>query len=79
MWDELAAAYVADPTVATRTVEGYMDVEIERGMGYGQAHVWADDFRPHAGERKVTIVEDVDSAKLREMLVKAAGFEGKAH
>jgi purine nucleosidase len=79
MWDELAAAYVADPAVATGTVEGYMDVEIERGMGYGQAHVWADDFRPHAGERKVTIVEDVDSAKLREMLVKAAGFEGKAH
>ena len=77
MWDELAAAYVADPSVATRTVEGYMDVEIERGMGYGQAHVWSDDFRPHAGERKVTIVTDVDSAKLRDMFVKAAGFEGK--
>jgi inosine-uridine nucleoside N-ribohydrolase len=25
MWDELAAAYVADPSVATKTVEGYMD------------------------------------------------------
>jgi inosine-uridine nucleoside N-ribohydrolase len=77
MWDELAAAYVADPTIATRTVEGYMDVEIEHGMNYGQAHVWADDFRPHAGERKVTIVTDVDSGKLREMFVKAAGFSGK--
>jgi inosine-uridine nucleoside N-ribohydrolase len=77
MWDELAAAYVADPTVATKTVEGYMDVEIEHGMGYGQAHVWSDDFRPHAGERKVTIVTDVDSGKLRDMFVKAAGFTGK--
>jgi len=77
MWDELAAAYVADPTVATRTVEGYMDVEIEHGMGYGQAHVWGEDFRPHAGERKVTIVEDVDSAKLKDMLVRAAEFDGK--
>ena len=77
MWDELAAAYVADPTVATKTVEGYMDVEIEHGMGYGQAHVWSDEFRPRAGEQKVTIVEDVDSAKLKDMLVKAAGFSGK--
>jgi inosine-uridine nucleoside N-ribohydrolase len=79
MWDELAAAYVADPSVATRTVEGYMDVEIEHGMNYGLAHVWSEDFRPHAGERKVTIVTDVDSDKLREMFVKAAGFEGKVH
>jgi len=79
MWDELAAAYVADPSVATRTVEGYMDVEIEHGMNYGLAHVWSEDFRPHAGERKVTIVTDVDSEKLRDMYVKAAGFKGMAH
>jgi len=79
MWDELAAAYVADPSVATRTVEGYMDVEIEHGMNYGLAHVWADAFRPHAGERRITIVTEVDSAKLADMYVKAAGFNGPAH
>ena len=77
MWDELAAAYVVDPSVATKTVDGYMDIEIEHGINYGLAHVWPENYRPHAGERKVTVVTDVDSEKLRDMFVKAAGFEGK--
>ncbi len=76
LWDELAAAYVVDSSVATKTVDGYMDIEIEHGINYGLAHVWPEDYRPHAGERKVTIVTDVDSAKLRDMFVKATSFNG---
>jgi inosine-uridine nucleoside N-ribohydrolase len=76
LWDELAAAYVVDPTVATQTAEGYMDIEIEHGINYGLAHVWPEDYRPHAGERKVTIVTDVDSQKLIDMFVKSTAFTG---
>jgi purine nucleosidase len=79
LWDELTAAYVVDPSVATKSIDGYMDIEIEHGIDYGLAHVWPEAYRPHAGERKVTIVTDVDSAKLTDMFVKAAGFNGTAH
>ncbi len=79
LWDELAAAVIVDPSIMTKTTDGYMDIEIEHGINYGLAHVWPEAFRPHAGERKVTIVTDVDSTKLRDMLVKAAAFDGKAH
>jgi inosine-uridine nucleoside N-ribohydrolase len=55
LWDELTAAYAVDSSVATQTVDGYMDVEIEHGINYGLAHIWPEANRPHAGERKVTI------------------------
>jgi inosine-uridine nucleoside N-ribohydrolase len=79
LWDELAAAVVVDPSVATQSVDGYMDIEIEHGINYGLVHVWPEASRPHAGERKVTIVTDVDSQKLIDMFVNSAGFDGKAH
>jgi inosine-uridine nucleoside N-ribohydrolase len=79
LWDELAAAVVVDPSVVTKTVDGYMDIEIEHGINYGLAHVWSEGLRPHAGERKVTVVTDVDSAKLIQMFIKATSFNGKAH
>lgn len=50
-----------------------------RGIDYGLAHVWPEAYRPHAGERKVTIMTDVDSGKLTDMFVKSAGFTGTAH
>jgi len=79
LWDELAAAFVVDPSVATKTVDGYMDIEIEHGINYGLTHVWPEAYRPHAGERKVTIVTDVDSKKLADMFVKATAFTGATH
>ncbi len=79
LWDELAAAVIVDPSIATATVDGYMDVEIEHGINYGLTHVWPEAYRPHAGERVVTIVTDVDSGKLTEMFLKATAFNGKNH
>jgi inosine-uridine nucleoside N-ribohydrolase len=79
MWDELAAAVIVDPSIATETVDGYMDVEIEHGINYGLAHIWPEAYRPHAGERQVTIVTDVNSGKLTDMFLKATAFNGKAH
>jgi purine nucleosidase len=63
----------------TKTIDGYMDIEVEHGINYGLVHVWPEDYRPHAGERKVTIVTDVDSTKFTDMFVKSTAFNGKAH
>ena len=79
LWDELAAAFVVDPSVVTKSVDGYMDIEIEHGINYGLTHVWPEDYRPHAGERKVTIVTDIDSKKLTDMFVNSTKYTGPAH
>ncbi len=79
LWDELAAAVIVDPTIMTKTVDGYMDIDIEHGINYGLAHVWPEAYRPHAGERKVTIVTDVDSKKFTDLFVKSTELNGKAH
>ena len=78
MWDELTAAVAVDPSLVTKSVEAYMDIDLEHGMHYGQAHVWPDAIRPHQGEQKVTIVEGVDLPRFYDQFVKAAQFPVKA-
>jgi len=60
LWDELAAAIMADPTLITRSTEAYMRVNLDHGVDYGRAHVWPESTRPRTGERKVTIVDAVN-------------------
>ena len=74
MWDELTAAVAVDPSLVTKSVDAYMDVDLEHGMHYGQTHVWPEAITPHQGERKVTIVQKVDLARFYDQFVKAAQF-----
>jgi inosine-uridine nucleoside N-ribohydrolase len=60
LWDELAAAILADPGLVTRSTEAYMRVNLDHGVDYGRAHVWPESTRPKLGEQKVTIVDAVD-------------------
>lgn len=72
LWDELAAAIVADPTLVTQTVGARMDVDIAEGVNYGHAHVWPESIAPHQGEAEVTIVQDVDRKRFIDLYVAAA-------
>jgi len=72
LWDELAAAIVADPTLATSTLQARMDVDITDGVNYGHAHVWPESIAPHQGEALVTIVQDVDRKRFIDEYVAAA-------
>ncbi|KXV45158.1 nucleoside hydrolase [Gluconobacter japonicus] len=72
MWDELAAAIAVDPTLITRTVTAYMDVDLTHGPNYGYAHVWPESTRPHIGERPVKIVTAVDTSRFIQTFVDAA-------
>jgi inosine-uridine nucleoside N-ribohydrolase len=76
LWDELAAAIVADPTLVTGTVEAAMDVNLDHGMDYGRVHVWPDAIAPHLGEREVVIVQTVDKARFVDEFIAAAGATG---
>jgi inosine-uridine nucleoside N-ribohydrolase len=72
LWDEMAAAVVVDPTLVTRQVDALMDVDIDHGMHYGQAHVWPAAIAPHQGERLVTIVQAVDLKRFYDAFIAAA-------
>lgn len=60
LWDELAAAVLADPTLVTRSTRAWMRVDTSKGMFYGSARIWPEAGRPHAGEGAVTIIDAVD-------------------
>jgi inosine-uridine nucleoside N-ribohydrolase len=77
LWDQLATAIAVDPTLVTKSVEAYMDVEIAQGPYYGAARLWPETTTPRLGERKVEFVTAVDGARFVDGLVKAAQFQAK--
>jgi inosine-uridine nucleoside N-ribohydrolase len=72
LWDEMAAAVAVDPTLVTKHTVALMDVDIDHGMHYGQAHVWPKETAPHQGEQPVEIVQAVDLPRFYDAFVHAA-------
>ncbi len=72
LWDELTAAVAVDPSLATKQLAAYMDVDLAPGMHYGAVRVWPAASAPHAGERIVTIVEAVDLKRFYAGFIRAA-------
>lgn len=72
LWDEMAAAIVADPSLITSTLVARMDVDTAFSMNYGHAHVWPENIAPHQGETKVTIVQTVDAKRFVDDYIAAA-------
>jgi inosine-uridine nucleoside N-ribohydrolase len=69
LWDELAAAAWLDPTLITKTERRYMDVNLDRGAGYGDTLNWTEQDRPKVDVQSVEIQDDVDLPKFYKMLV----------
>ena len=65
LWDELTVGIFLDPTLVTKQLTVLMDVDISHGPGYGSARIWSATVAPHTGERKVTVVREVDVNDLR--------------
>ena len=73
LWDEMATAIAADPTLVTKSIDAFMDVDVAGGLGYGRAEVWPEALAPKdMGVRQVTIVQGIDTARFVDALVKAA-------
>ncbi|USI74063.1 nucleoside hydrolase [Sphingomonas morindae] len=77
LWDELAAAILVRPDLVTRSTTGWMRVNTDGGMDYGRAHVWPEAGRPHRGEGRVTIVEQVDLPGFYALFDRALGLAGR--
>jgi inosine-uridine nucleoside N-ribohydrolase len=69
LWDELAAASWLDPGIITLEIVRYMDVDLERGAGYGNILTWTDKDEPQADLQPVHIQMDLNNQRFDQLLV----------
>ena len=69
LWDELTSAAWLDPSLITKTETRYLDVNLDRGAGYGDTLTWSDNDKPKRDLQKVEIQVDLDTARFYKMFV----------
>jgi inosine-uridine nucleoside N-ribohydrolase len=80
LWDELTAASWIDPSMITNIKKTYMDINLDRGAGYGDIIIWNEKVKPDLDVQMVNAQMDVDVKKFDELFVKLmAGPTPGAH
>ncbi len=69
LWDELAAAAWLDPSLITKTETRYLDIDLDRGAGYGNTLSWSENDKPKIAGPPVEIQDDLDTQKFYKMFV----------
>ena len=70
LWDELTSAAWLDPTLITKTETRYMDVNLDRGPGYGDTLTWSENDKPKREDlQKVEIQDDLNADRFYKMFV----------
>ncbi|HXR16147.1 MAG TPA: nucleoside hydrolase [Terriglobales bacterium] len=69
LWDELAAAAWLDPSLITQRETRFMDVNLDRGAGYGDTLTWTDQDKPKLEVQPVEVQVDLDAEKFYKMFV----------
>ncbi len=69
LWDELTAAAWLDPTLITKKEVRFMDVDLDRGAGYGNVLTWTDQDKPALEVQPVEIQIDLDTERFYKMVV----------
>ena len=80
LWDEMASAVAVDPSLVRRSVETYMDVDLDDGVDDGHAHVWSAALAPKGmGLRPVVVVRSIDIGRFVDGFVKDAQLMPHPH
>ena len=69
LWDELAALAWLDPSLITAKDTRYLDVDLNRGAGYGNTLSWNDGDKPKIVGPMAEIQVDLDTKKFYDMFV----------
>jgi purine nucleosidase len=69
LWDELAATAWLDPSIVTKSETRYMDIDLDRGAGYGNVLTWVDSDKPKVEVRPVQIQVDLDKQRFYNRFV----------
>ena len=63
MWDEVAAATWIDDSLVTHVEDCFIDVNLDRGAGYGDTLSWAPGREPRRGEIRARVQKAIDEAR----------------
>lgn len=69
LWDELAAVAWLEPSLITKKETRFMDMDLDRGAGYGNVLTWSESDRPKIEVRPVEIQVDLDLERFYTMFV----------
>jgi purine nucleosidase len=69
LWDELAAAAWLDPSLITKKETLFIDVDLDRGAGYGNTLSWTDRNKPKIEVQPVEVQDDLDLEKFYKLFV----------
>jgi purine nucleosidase len=69
MWDELAAVAWLDPSLITKKETRFLDVDLDRGAGYGNTLSWSEQDKPKRDLQPVEVQVDVDTEKFYKLFV----------
>jgi len=69
LWDELAALAWLDPTLITAKDTRYLDIDLNRGAGYGNTLSWTEQDKPKIVGPPAEIQVDLDKEKFYKMFV----------
>jgi purine nucleosidase len=69
LWDELAAAAWLDPSLITKKETLFMDVDLDRGAGYGNTLSWTDHDKPKSEMPPIEVQDDLDLERFYKMFV----------
>lgn len=69
LWDELAAAAWLDEKMITKKETLFLDIDLDRGAGYGSTLSWTEANKPNSEMRPVEVQDDLDLEKFYRMFV----------
>ena len=69
LWDELTSAAWLDPSLITKKENRYMDVNLDRGPGYGDTLTWTDRDKPKSDAQSVEVQFDLDTDRFYKLFV----------
>jgi inosine-uridine nucleoside N-ribohydrolase len=69
LWDELAAVAWLDPSIITKSETLYMDLDLDRGAGYGNTLTWQEQNKPTVGVRSLEVQDDLNLDKFYKLFV----------
>jgi inosine-uridine nucleoside N-ribohydrolase len=69
LWDELAAAAWLDPSLITKKETRYLDVNLDRGAGYGDTLTWTEQEKSTPGLQPAEVQVDLDTEKFYKLFV----------
>jgi purine nucleosidase len=69
LWDELAAAAWLDPTLITARDTRFLDIDLNRGAGYGNTLSWSEQDKPKIAGTLAEVQVDLDTEKFYKMFV----------